>query len=90
MLDCLALHIFVRADDLAPPIAAAAGDAVLVRGVITEGLVSMALSVAIVVRVVGLFIGPWRATLIPAVAFAVSASLLCSSTGPARPTFKMA
>ena len=49
-----------------------ADDAVFVEGAIDEVLLSMALSVLIVVAVVGLFIGQWRATLIPAVAIPVS------------------
>jgi hydrophobic/amphiphilic exporter-1 (mainly G- bacteria), HAE1 family len=62
----------LMADDPALQITVVADDAVFVRGAITEVLVSMALSVAIVVLVVGLFIGQWRATLIPAVAIPVS------------------
>jgi len=62
----------LMADDPSLRITVVADDAVFVRGAITEVLVSMALSVAIVIVVVGLFIGQWRATLIPAVAIPVS------------------
>ncbi len=60
------------ADDPDLRISVVSDDAVFIEGAIGEVLLSMALSVLIVVAVVGLFIGQWRATLIPVVAIPVS------------------
>ncbi|HVH03053.1 MAG TPA: efflux RND transporter permease subunit [Amaricoccus sp.] len=47
-------------------------DAVFIRGAIHEVLVTLALAVAIVVGIIGLFLRDWRATLIPAVTIPVA------------------
>jgi HAE1 family hydrophobic/amphiphilic exporter-1 len=47
-------------------------DAVFIEGAIREVLLSLAIAIVIVVAVVGIFIGQWRATLIPLVAIPVS------------------
>jgi hydrophobe/amphiphile efflux-1 (HAE1) family protein len=47
-------------------------DAVFIQGAIGEVLVSLAEAVLIVVVVVGIFLGQWRATLIPIVAIPIS------------------
>ena len=49
-----------------------ADDAVFIRGAIGEVALSLALAVLVVVAVVGLFLGRWRTTLVPAVAIPVS------------------
>jgi len=49
-----------------------ADDAIFIRGAITEVLISLALAVLIVVVVIAIFIGQWRAALIPAVAIPVA------------------
>lgn len=47
-------------------------DAVFIESAIREVLISLAIAIVIVVAVVGVFIGSWRATLIPLVAIPVS------------------
>jgi multidrug efflux pump subunit AcrB len=47
-------------------------DAVFIRGAIREVTLSLLLAVVIVVAVVGVFLGEWRATLVPAVAIPIS------------------
>ena len=62
----------LQAEDPSLNIAIVSDDAVFIEGAITEVLFSMGLSVLIVAVVVGVFIGQWRATLIPVVAIPVS------------------
>ena len=62
----------LQAEDPSLQIAIVADDAIFIQGAISEVLLSMGLSVLIVAVVVGLFIGQWRATLIPVVAIPVS------------------
>jgi hydrophobe/amphiphile efflux-1 (HAE1) family protein len=62
----------LNADDPDLAIRVVSDDALFIRGAIGEVLTSMGLSVLIVAIVVGLFIGQWRATLIPVVAIPVS------------------
>ena len=47
-------------------------DAVFIRGAISEVVWSLGAAVLIVVAVVGLFLGSWRATLVPAVAIPIA------------------
>ena len=49
-----------------------ADDAVFIRGAIREVLGSLVLSVVIVIAVVGVFLGRWRPTLVPALAIPIS------------------
>ncbi|MDH3459411.1 MAG: efflux RND transporter permease subunit [Burkholderiaceae bacterium] len=63
-------QINARGDDL--QIQIVSDDATFIRGSIREVLTSLALSVVIVVAVVGLFLGRWRPTLVPAVAIPVA------------------
>ncbi|WP_418315549.1 efflux RND transporter permease subunit [Piscinibacter sakaiensis] len=62
----------LAADDHDLTIRIVSDDALFIRGSIGEVLKSMGFSVLIVAVVVGLFIGQWRATLIPVVAIPVS------------------
>ncbi|MGH8663377.1 MAG: efflux RND transporter permease subunit [Burkholderiales bacterium] len=66
----VAERINARGDDFR--ISVVADDAIFIRGAIHEVLFTLALSVVIVVAVVGLFLGSWRATVAPAVAIPVS------------------
>ncbi len=63
-------RINTRGDDF--QIRVVADDAIFIRGAIEEVLLSLVLAVLIVVAVVGLFLGSWRATLAPTVAIPVS------------------
>ena len=47
-------------------------DAVFIQGAIREVLISLVISLVIVVAVIGIFMGQWRLTLVPAVAIPVS------------------
>ena len=49
-----------------------ADDAVFIRGAITEVTTSLVLAVLIVVAVVGIFLGQWRATLVPVAAIPIA------------------